>query len=103
MTRPIFGVIAGVIFGAIAVAIMLPMSFPDRARAFAGAFASRFAVGLLASTVQLPMPGWASGLVVGLLVSLPDAIITKAYAPILILGTVGGAIIGALAQRFAHA
>jgi hypothetical protein len=102
MTRTVFGIIAGVVFGAVAVAVMLPMSFPDRARAFAGAFASRFAVGLLASTVDLPMPGWARGLIVGLLVSLPDAIITKAYAPILILGSIGGAVIGALAQRFAH-
>ena len=100
MTRPLFGVISGVVFGAIAVAMMIPMSFPDRVRAFAGAFASRFAVGLLAATVDLPMPGWASGLLVGLLVSLPDAIITKAYAPILILGSIGGTIIGALAQRF---
>ena len=102
MTRPVFGLIAGVVFGAVAVATMLPLSFPDRTRAFAAAFASRFAIGLLASTVVLPMPGWASGLLVGLLVSIPDAIITKAYAPILILGSVGGAIIGALAQRFAH-
>jgi hypothetical protein len=102
MTRTVFGIIAGVVFGAAAVAVMLPMSFPDRARAFAGAFASRFAVGLLAATVDLPMPGWARGLIVGLLVSLPDAIITKAYAPILILGSIGGVVIGALAQRFAH-
>ena len=33
-------------------------------------------------------------LVVGILTSVPDAIITKAYAPILITGTVFGAIAG---------
>ena len=101
MNRVVFGVIAGVIFGSFAVAIMLPMSFPDKRVALLGAFASRFAVGFLATTVQLPIPGWASGLLVGFLVSLPDAIITKAYAPIMILGTIGGAIIGFAASKWA--
>lgn len=35
------------------------------------------------------MPSWAQGLIFGVLLSLPDAIITKAYAPILFLGAVG--------------
>jgi hypothetical protein len=34
---------------------------------------------------------------VGLLISLPDAIVTKAYVPILVIGVVGGAIIGFIA------
>ena len=38
----------------------------------------------------------------GLLISIPDAIVTKAYAPILASGVVGGAIIGALSDRFAQ-
>ena len=42
----------------------------------------------------------ATGLIVGLLISLPDAVITKAYAPILIVGAIGGSIIGWLAGRF---
>lgn len=33
-----------------------------------------------------------------LLVSLPDAIVTKAYVPILAVGIVGGAIIGYVAS-----
>jgi hypothetical protein len=40
------------------------------------------------------MPGIAKGALVGLLISLPDAIVTKAYAPILIVGAAGGALIG---------
>jgi len=43
----------------------------------------------------------ARGAVVGLLVSIPDAIITKAWAPILIVGVIGGAIIGWLAVKWA--
>jgi hypothetical protein len=34
------------------------------------------------------------------LLSLPDAIITKAYAPILILGAVGGVVIGLIVGKW---
>jgi hypothetical protein len=45
--------------------------------------------------VQLPSwPGWVVGLLFGLLISLPDAIITHKYIPILVLGGIGGLIIG---------
>ena len=100
MSRTTFGVVAGVVFGLIAVALMLPMKFPDKRTALMAAFASRFAVGLLATTVVLPMPAWARGLLVGFLVSLPDAIVTKAYAPILIIGSLGGLAIAVAAARW---
>ena len=93
----ISGVVSGIIFGAVSVAMMLPMSFPDKVTALLAAFASRFAIGFVIACVQLPSwPGWAIGLVFGLLLSLPDAIITKAYAPILILGSTCGLIIGGI-------
>jgi cation transporter-like permease len=44
--------------------------------------------------VQLPWPGWLIGAAFGFLISLPDAVITKAYLPILTAGTLGGTIIG---------
>ena len=37
------------------------------------------------------------GVIVGVLISIPDAIVTKAYTPILATGVIGSAIIGALA------
>jgi hypothetical protein len=40
--------------------------------------------------------------VVAVLLSLPDAIITKTYAPILTLGAIGGALIGWIVGRFGH-
>lgn len=86
--------ISGVAFGAIAVALMLPMSFPDKRAALAAAFASRFAIGFIIPLAALPVAGFLKGAVIGFLISLPDAIVTKAYGPILILGVVGGAIIG---------
>jgi hypothetical protein len=101
MSRFGFGILAGIIFGAIALGMMLPLSFPDKWAALSAAFTSRFAIGVLAATSQLPMPPWERGLVVGLLVSLPDALVTKAYAPILIIGSIGGLLIGIAAARWA--
>jgi hypothetical protein len=46
------------------------------------------------------VPSWAQGLIFGILLSLPDAIITKAFAPILILGAVGGVIIGLIVGKW---
>ena len=88
------GLISGLVFGAITVAMMLPMQFPDKATALVAAFINRFGIGLVIGCVQLPWPGWLIGVALGLLLSIPDALITKAYAPIMIIGSVGGLIIG---------
>ena len=102
MRRLPFGIVSGLLFGAIDVALMLPLQFEDRATAFSAAFASRFAIGVLAATTQLPLPAWARGFLVGLLISIPDAIITKAYVPILATGVVGGALIAWAAEKWAR-
>ena len=101
MNPVLFGVIAGVIFGAADVALMIPMKHPDKATAMMGAFASRFAIGFLIGVTRMPVPGWLRGVIVGILISIPDAIVTKAYVPIMATGIIGGAIIGALADKFA--
>jgi hypothetical protein len=88
------GSIAGIVFGVITVLLMSRMTFPDKRAALLGAFFSRFAIGFLIGVVVLPVPGWIQGALVGLLVSLPEAIITKSYIPILTIGVIGGAIIG---------
>jgi hypothetical protein len=90
------GLISGLIFGAVVVGMMLPMHFPDKATALIAAFIARFGLGLVIGCVQLPWPGWLIGLVFGLLLSIPDALITKAYAPIIIVGAVGGLVIGGI-------
>lgn len=94
MSRVVFGLICGVLFGLVAVGLMIPLKFPDKRAALLGAFANRFAAGFLIPLTVLPIPGVVRGIVVALLISLPEAIITKAYAPILIIGCLGGAIIG---------
>ena len=101
MSRLAVGLLCGLIFGALDVALMLPMSFPDKRTALLAAFCSRFAIGFVIPLVQLPWPGWLIGLAVGLLISLPDAIVTKAYGPILLSGAVGGIIIGGLTHGWA--
>jgi hypothetical protein len=101
VNRVTFGVVAGLIFGVVDVLLMIPLDLPDKKTAMLGAFLSRFAIGFLIPVVDIGLPRWVGGMVVGLLVSLPDAVITKAYAPIIVVGLVGGAIIGWAAGRWA--
>ena len=99
MSRVAVGLIAGLIFGAVDVALMLPMSFPDKRTALVAAFFSRLGIGLVIPLVNLPTwPGWLVGVTFGVLLSLPDAVVTKAYAPILISGAIGGLIIGGITR-----
>ncbi len=100
MSRVMLGVICGLVFGVVDVGIMLPMSFPDKKAAITAAFIARFGIGFVIGAARLPWPGWAVGLTFGLLLSIPDAIITKAYGPILGMGIVGGTIIGMIVARF---
>ncbi|HTK95407.1 MAG TPA: hypothetical protein VL382_07185 [Terriglobales bacterium] len=102
MNRLLLGAICGLVYGALSAASMLPLAFPDKRAALLGAFINRFSIGFVIGAVTLPWPGWMSGLVIGVLLSLADAIITKTYAPILILGAVGGTVIGWIVGRFGH-
>lgn len=100
MSRLMLGTVCGLVYGALSAASMIPLQFTDKRAALAGAFLNRFAIGFVIGAARLPMPGWASGLVFGVLLSLPDAIITKAYIPILCLGAAGGAIIGGIVGKW---
>jgi hypothetical protein len=100
MPRLLLGTICGLIYGALSAASMLPLEFDDKTAALTGAFLNRFAIGFVIGAARLPVPSWANGLIFGILLSLPDAIITKAYAPILILGAVGGLVIGLIVGKW---
>lgn len=102
MSRLTLGVVCGLVFGAIDIGIMLPMSFPDKRAAITAAFIARFGIGFAIGAARLPWPGWLVGLVFGLLLSVPDAIITKSYGPIIGMGAIGGTVIGFLVSRFGH-
>jgi hypothetical protein len=102
MSRIYLGLICGLVFGGLDSAMMLPLSFPDKRAALLGAFIARFGLGFVICNVKLPWPGWIVGLLFGILLSLPDAIITKAMVPILVSGAIGGLIIGVIAAKFGH-
>jgi hypothetical protein len=101
VSRLVLGLVCGLVFGAVDVALMLPMSFPDKRTALLAAFFSRFGIGFVIPLVHLPWPGWLTGIVLGLILSVPDAVITKAYLPILMSGALGGLIIGGIAHGWA--
>jgi len=103
MDRVRLGLTLGVAFGVADVLLMLPLSFPDKRAALLGAFCARFALGFFSATVRLPVPPVAAGVLVGLVTSLPDAIITKAYVPIMVTGVIFGAIAGWIVGRFGAA
>lgn len=92
------GLIAGLIFGIVSIIPMLFMTFEDKTRAMTASFISRFAIGFIIFNLPLPMPGWIKGALIGIVLSLPDAIVTKQYAPVLGLGLIGGIICGFLAK-----
>src|SRR5436305_13680531 len=100
MSRIILGIVCGVVCGAIDIGVMLPMTCPDKKAAITAAFIARFGIGFVIGAARLPWPGWAVGLCFGLLLSIPDALITKAYAPIIGMGAVGGTIIGIVVSKF---
>lgn len=90
----IYGLTAGFGFAGLAVGVMLPMEFPDKNQAILAAFFSRFSIGFIIPLLNVPIPLWLAGAGIGLLLSLSDAIITRAYKPILGMGTLGGGLIG---------
>ena len=109
MPRLWLGLLAGLVYGALSAASMIPMEFPDKRAALLGAFLNRLAIGVvIGASIGAPqleilrLPPWALGLSAGLVLSAADAVITRAYAPILVFGAVGGALIGWLVGRFGH-
>ncbi len=93
MNNIITGIVAGLLLGTVDILLMLPLPFPDKKAALIGAFINRFAIGFVVVNLNLPMPFWAKGILVGLILSLPDAIITKSYIPILATGIIGGLVV----------
>ena len=101
MPHSIAGAIAGLVFGVLTLGLMVRLPFPDKTAALSAAFVERFAIGLVIGCVALPWSGWIVGAFFGLLLSIPSAIITKAYAPILAMGTLGGLVIGGIIHGWA--
>ena len=99
MSRCALANLCGLAFGALTLLSMLPMSFPDKRAALLGAFFNRFAIGFVVILIDIPCSGWLIGLSIGILLSLPPAIITKMFVPILGIGAAGGVIIGLIRAK----
>ena len=100
MSKQLLGVVCGIIFGIVAVLMMIPLAFEDKISAMTAAFISRFSIGFFIGASNLRLPNWASGLIIGLLVSLPDAIVTRAFIPILPAGALGGIVIALIIGKW---
>ena len=77
MTNIFKGVIAGVIFGVVSIIPMIFMAFDNKTKAMTASFISRFAIGFIIFNLDLPIPSWLKGTLVGFILSLPDAIVTN--------------------------
>ena len=100
MNKIRFAIVAGLIYGVIDIIPMFIMDLPDKISAILGAFINRFAIGFIIPLIDVGMAGWQKGILIGLLLSLPDAIITRVYVPILSLGLLGGLVIGIVADKY---
>ncbi len=94
MNKLVSGTVAGLIFGVVDVLVMIPLPIENKLTAMTASFVNRFAIGFLVANIDLPVSPWLKGVLIGLVLSLPDALITKSYAPILGIGIVGGLLIG---------
>ncbi len=97
MNKIYLGLLCGLVFGLLDIIVMLPMKYQDarrKAEAISSAFIDRFAIGFIIPNLELGINPILTGFLVGLVLSLPSAIITRVYAPIIGTGAVGGAVIG---------
>src|SRR2546422_10475759 len=75
MNRVILGILCGIVFGLLDAAMVVFGKHPDKSLAMLlQAFFSRFGIGFLAANVSLRLHPAISGALVGLLISLPDAV-----------------------------
>ena len=101
MSRILLGVLLGLGCAVLASLLMIPLKFPtadEKRRALLAAFLNRFALGFVVANVTLPLPSPVAGAIVGFGVSASDAVVTKAYGPILGMGAVMGALCGWVAS-----
>ncbi len=101
MNKIIFGILCGLAFGIIDVLVMIPLKYENnrkRIEAMTAAFIERFMIGFLIPNVDLGIHPALVGLLLGVGLSLPSAIITRTYAPIIGIGALGSIIIGFVAK-----
>ncbi|OGF33659.1 hypothetical protein A2223_00095 [Candidatus Falkowbacteria bacterium RIFOXYA2_FULL_35_8] len=97
MNKISLGLICGLVFGVLDVLIMIPLKFENTRKkyeAMSSAFLERFMTGFIIPNIDLGIHPAITGGLLGLGFSVPTAIITRAYIPIIGTGVVGGVIVG---------
>lgn len=97
------GLFCGVFFGLFSSLIMVPMKFDskrEKYEAISSSFLDRFMIGLIIPNATFGLDPLISGLILGIGLSLPSAIITRVYAPIIVIGAIGGLVIGFVTKLF---
>lgn len=103
MNHIMLGIICGLVFGILDVLGMFLLKFENKRKkieACLGAFLERFMLGFLIPNVNLGISPLITGGIIGIGLSLPTSIITRAYIPINLIGLVGGLIIGYISGKF---
>jgi hypothetical protein len=104
MSKILLGLICGLAFGVIDILIMIPLKYESKRKmveAMSAAFIERFMLGFLIPNVDLGFSPIITGAILGIGLSVPSAIITRVYGPIIGIGLVGGVIIGYVTKVFA--
>jgi hypothetical protein len=99
MDKVTLGLICGAVFGLVSAGIMIPMKLGDKRQkteSLVASFIERFMLGFLIPVVCIGLNPIATGALLGLGLSVPTALITRAYAPIIGIGVAGGIIIGVI-------
>ena len=101
-----FALVAGAVFGSVSAGSMVKIEVPSREAkrdAVIAGFVDRFLIGFVVGPVASGLDANALliGALLGLGLSVPSALITKAYVPILIIGTIGGLAVG-IAYEFVY-
>jgi hypothetical protein len=101
MNKILLGITCGLAFGIIDVLIMIPLKYENRRKrieAMSSAFIERFMIGFLIPNTGLGIHPALTGIIVGAGLSIPSAIITGVYIPIIGIGIFGGIIIGIITK-----
>ena len=99
MDRVTLGLICGAVYGVLAAGIMVPMKLGNhrqKTEAILAALVERFMIGFLIPTSSVSLNPIVFGALIGLGLSLPSALITRAWGPIVGFGVAGGIIIGVI-------
>ncbi len=97
MNKIILGLIFGLCFGILDVLVMIPLPEKDKRKkteAMISAFLERFMIGFIIPNLDLGIHPAITGFIIGTGLSIPTAIVVRVYAPIIVIGAIGGLILG---------